>query len=58
MDTIYYLLHATNNPDCINWTELRTWKFNTNDQFPGAYLSMITKDNINTSIYIILERLG
>lgn len=47
MEDIYYLIHTTNNPDCINWTELRTAKFNTNDQFPGVYLSIITKDNIN-----------
>lgn len=47
MDEIYYLIHTTNNPDCINWTELRTAEFNTDDQFPGVYLSIITKDNIN-----------
>ena len=47
MEDIYYLIHTTNNPDCINWTELRTAEFNTDDQFPGVYLSIITKDNIN-----------
>lgn len=47
MDEIYYLIHTTNNPDCINWTELRTAEFNTDDQFPGVYLTIITKDNIN-----------
>jgi hypothetical protein len=47
MEEIYYLIHTTNNPDCINWTELRTAEFNTDDQFPGVYLSIITKDNIN-----------
>ena len=47
MEEIYYLIHTTNNPDCINWTELRTAKFNIDDQFPGVYLSIITKDNIN-----------
>lgn len=46
MDEIYYLIHTTNNPDCINWTELRTAPFNTDDQFPGVYLSIITKNNI------------
>jgi len=46
MDKIYYLIHATTNPDCINWSELKTSEFNTNGQFPGAYLSIITKDNI------------
>ena len=47
MEKIYYLIHTTNNPDCINWTELRTAEFNTDDQFPGVYLSVITKDNVN-----------
>lgn len=47
MEEIYYLVHTTNNPDCINWSELKTSKFNTDDQFPGVYLSIITKDNIN-----------
>jgi hypothetical protein len=48
MEKIYYLIHTTDNPDCINWTELRSAEFNTTDQFPGVYLSIITKDNINT----------
>lgn len=48
MEKIYYLIHTTDNPDCINWNELRTAEFNTNDQFPGVYLSIITEDNINT----------
>ena len=47
MENIYYLIHTTNNPDCINWSELKTAKFNTDDQFPGVFLSIITKDNIN-----------
>jgi hypothetical protein len=47
MDEIYYLIHSTNNPDCINWCELRSAEFNTDDQFPGVYLTIITKDNIN-----------
>jgi len=47
MEEIYYLIHTTNNPDCINWTELRTAEFNTDDQYPGVYLTIITKDNIN-----------
>lgn len=48
MDDIYYLIHTTDNPDCVKWTELKTAPFNTNDQFPGVYLSIITKDNIDT----------
>jgi hypothetical protein len=48
MEDIYYLVHATNKPDCVNWKELRTGEFNTNDQFPGVYFSIITKDNIDT----------
>lgn len=47
MDDIYYLIHTTNDPNCINWTELRTAQFNTDDQFPGVYLSIIAKDNID-----------
>jgi hypothetical protein len=52
MDDIYCLIHATNNPDCISWDELKAGHFNTNHQFPGVYMSMITKDNIeNVNIY-------
>ena len=47
MEDICYLIHTTNNPDCINWTELKTAEFNTEDPVPGVYLSIITKDNIN-----------
>jgi hypothetical protein len=48
MDDIYYLIHNTNDPNCVNWKELKTAIFNTDDQFPGAYLSIITKNNIDT----------
>jgi hypothetical protein len=52
MEDIYYLIHTTNNPECISWDELKTGCFNTDDQFPGVYMSVITKDNIeNESIY-------
>ena len=52
MEDIYYLIHATNNPKCISWDELKTWCFNTDDQFPGVYMSVITKYNIEReSIY-------
>ena len=52
MEDIYYLVHTTDDPKCLNWTELRTSKFNMNHQFPGIYFSLITKDNIETeSIY-------
>jgi len=46
MDNIYYLVHTTNNPNYINWTNIKVGNFNTDDQFPGAYFSIITKDNI------------
>ena len=46
MDDILYLIHTTNKPDCLNWTELKTPKFNVDDQFPGIYLSIVTKNNI------------
>ena len=49
---IYYLIHATNNPDCLSWNELKVGDFNTDDQFPGVYMSVITKHNIESeSIY-------
>jgi len=52
MEDIYYLIHSTNNPECILWNELKTCYFNTDDQFPGVYMSVITKDNIESeSIY-------
>ena len=52
MEDIYYLIHATNNSDCISWNELKVGDFNTDDQFPGVYMSVITKDNIDSeSIY-------
>ena len=47
MEDIYYLIHTTDNPDCLNWKELKIGKYNVHDQFPGAYLSIITKDNID-----------
>jgi len=49
MDTIYYLVHITDkyNPE---WKELKTSKIEDfEDQFPGVYLSLITKDNITTN---------
>ena len=46
MEEIYYLIHTTDNPGCINWTELKRAEFNTDDQFPGVYLSIITKVKI------------
>ena len=52
MDDILYLIHTTNKPDCLNWTELKTPKFNVDDQFPGIYLSIVTKNNIeNDNFY-------
>lgn len=52
MEDIYYLIHATNNPDCHSWNELKKSDFNTDDQFPGIYMSVITKYNIESeSIY-------
>ena len=47
-DDIYYLLHKTNNYN-EDWKELKTSDIdNSDDQFPGVYLTLITKDNINS----------
>lgn len=52
MDDIFYLIHVTNDKQCTTWNELITSDFNTTHQFPGCYLSVITKYNINSeSIY-------
>ena len=48
IDDIYYLVHITDNPDCHKWGELKSCGFNINHQFPGVYLSIITKHNIYT----------
>jgi hypothetical protein len=46
-DDIYYLLHKTNDYN-EDWKELKTSDIdNSDDQFPGVYLTLITKDNIN-----------
>ncbi len=47
MEDIYYLVHTTNNPNYNTWDYLKTAEFNTDDQFPGVYLSIITKYNID-----------
>jgi len=52
MEDIYYLVHTTNNPNYNTWEYLKTTPFNTDDQFPGVYFSIITKYNIdNEFIY-------
>ena len=46
MEDIYYLLHKTKD-DYKDWENLKTSTINnSNDQFPGVYLTLITKDNI------------
>ena len=53
MDDIFYLVHTTNNPDCLKWDELRISGNRTGDQFPGVYFSLITKWNIDKeSIFV------
>jgi hypothetical protein len=47
-DEIYYLVHTTDNPNCRTWKELFVAPFNVDDQFPGVFLSIITKSNINS----------
>lgn len=46
-DDIYYLIHVTNDSKCFEWEELKVSEFNTDDQFPGVYFSIITKYNID-----------
>ena len=47
MEDIYYLVHTTNNYT-KDWTELRTSKIEDYEhQFPGVYLTLITKKNIH-----------
>ncbi len=47
MDKILYLIHSTNNDSYNTWSELKPSKFEDyNNQFPGVYLSLITKDNV------------
>lgn len=50
MDDIYYLVHTTDNPNFMSWDYLKVSKFNTDDQFPGVYFSIITKDNIDKEL--------
>jgi hypothetical protein len=47
MDDVYYLIHVTNDSKCLEWSELNVCSFNTSDQFPGVYFSIITKYNID-----------
>jgi hypothetical protein len=53
MDSVYYLIHAMDRPYNKDWTELKTSSINNaDDQFPGVFLSLITKDNIkNEGLY-------
>lgn len=62
MEDVLYLIHTTNNPQCVEWNELKTANFNTNDQYPGIFCSIITKHNIdvehvfNAKYIIILSK--
>jgi len=47
MNDIYYLIHTTNKYN-EEWKELRTSPIEDyEDQFPGVYFTLITKDNIH-----------
>ena len=51
MNNVYYLIHRTNYYD-DSWTELKPSKIeNYEHQFPGVYLSIITKNTIETIKY-------
>jgi hypothetical protein len=65
MEDIYYLVHTTKKYN-EDWKELQTSNIdNFEDQFPGVYLTLVTKDNIrkvslfpgNTKILIFSNRL-
>jgi hypothetical protein len=47
MEDFFYLVHVTNDKNYKNWEYVKTAVFNTHDQFPGAYFSLVTKYNIN-----------
>lgn len=48
MEDIYYLLHKTKDYN-KDWKELKTSSIdNSDDQFPGVYLTLITTDNIES----------
>lgn len=50
MDNVLYLVHATSNFN-INWGELKPSSIDdSNDQFPGVYLSIITKNNLKNQL--------
>ena len=48
MDDILYLVHSTYTYN-EKWTELKTSTFDIY-QYPGVYLSLITKDNVKTEL--------
>lgn len=51
MNNVYYLIHRTNYYN-DSWTELKPSKIeNYEHQFPGVYLSIITKNTIETIKY-------
>lgn len=50
MEDIYYLLHKTKHYNKEDWKELKTSSIdNSDDQFPGVYLTPITKYNIRSA---------
>jgi hypothetical protein len=57
MDDILYLVHASDDPNFNDWKEVKVSLKNSfitheNNQFPGVYFTLITKQNIdNVSIY-------
>jgi hypothetical protein len=52
MDDIYYLIHTTDDPNFMNWSELKvsdknSFIYTDNEQYPGVYFSIVTKQNID-----------
>ena len=50
-DNIYYLIHGTNDPDCVNWKTLMA-SDDASFTAPGTYFTLINKYNIKyTRLY-------
>jgi hypothetical protein len=52
MEDLYYFIHITNDDNFVNWNELQISDIKyVEHQYPGVYLSIVTKYNIDTEHY-------